>query len=74
MDGTAVVDAAAYWRIPILLALLFLLTYVYTASGNKKCRNDGIPTAPPQVPYWIPGIGNTFSFAFDTESFLSSIM
>ncbi|KAK7432021.1 hypothetical protein QQZ08_001311 [Neonectria magnoliae] len=74
MDGTAVADAALYGRVPILLALVFFLTYLYTASGNKKCRDNGIPTAPLQVPYWIPGIGNTFGFAFDTESFLSSII
>ncbi|KPM38845.1 hypothetical protein AK830_g7698 [Neonectria ditissima] len=74
MDRAALADAAPYWTIPVLLALTSLLTYFYTASGNKSRREDGIPTAPPQVPYWIPGIGNTLGFAFNTESFLSSII
>ncbi|KAM5349734.1 hypothetical protein ACJ41O_006239 [Fusarium nematophilum] len=83
MNGTSVVVAAAigaaaetasYAKMLVLLVLPFFLTYVYTTVGNRGYRNDQSgPREPPKVPYWIPMVGNTLGFAFDTEKFLSSI-
>lgn len=81
MNATAITTTAgfvaetnSYGKVLVFLVLPCLLTYAYTSYGNKGYRNDPASREPPKVPYWVPVVGNTFGFAFDTETFLFSAM
>lgn len=53
----------------VLLPLI--LTYAVTslkATWIKNVRKNG---KPPPVPYAVPGVANTFQFAYDTEGFIA---
>lgn len=63
LGGRAAFTAAA-------LLLPLILTYALTslsAHWSRHVRGNGDP---PPVPYTIPGVANTFQFAYDTEGFL----
>ncbi|KAH6623804.1 cytochrome P450 [Chaetomium tenue] len=67
LGGRAVFTAAA-------LLLPLILTYALTslsAHWSKHVRGSGDP---PPVPYTIPGLANTFQFAYDTEGFLTKTL
>ena len=68
------IDTASYTTILVLVVLPFLVTYIFTLLGNKGYRDGNLVREPPRVPYWIPFVGNTFGFAYDTERFLSSVL
>ncbi|KAJ4189119.1 hypothetical protein NW755_005940 [Fusarium falciforme] len=65
-------ETSSYGKVLVFLVLPCLLTYVYTSYGNKGYRYDQASREPPRVPHWVPVVGNTFGFAFDTEKFLFS--
>lgn len=68
------VDTASYTKILVLVTLPFLVTYIFTLLGNKGYGDGSAVREPPRVPYWIPFVGNTIGFAYDTERFLSSVL
>lgn len=68
------IDTASYGKTLLLFILPFLVTYAFTTLGNKGYGDDTTVREPPRVPYWIPFVGNTIGFAYDTERFLSSIL
>ncbi|KAF5023410.1 hypothetical protein F66182_4510 [Fusarium sp. NRRL 66182] len=82
MDGTAVapanksaaIEVASYIKSCVLLIIPFLFTYVFTSFGNSGYEDGQAVREPPRVPYWIPFVGNTIGFAYNTESFLWSIL
>jgi len=59
-----------------LVAILIpLLTYITTTVRSYSVRLFKSSHArPPPAPYWIPLVGNTASFALDTEKYLSSLL
>ena len=67
-------DTASYTKILVLSTLPFFVTYIFTLLGNKGYEDGNTVREPPRVPYWIPFVGNTFGFAYDTERFLASVM
>ncbi|KAM0081036.1 hypothetical protein ACKRZS_006802 [Fusarium odoratissimum] len=67
-------EAISYFKVLSLVILPFIVTYVFTSFGNKGYQHGHSAREPPRVPYWIPYVGNTIGFAFDTERFLSSIL
>ncbi|RKK83075.1 hypothetical protein BFJ63_vAg12946 [Fusarium oxysporum f. sp. narcissi] len=67
-------EATTYFKVLSLVVLPFIVTYVFTSFGNKGYQHGQSAREPPRVPYWIPYVGNTIGFAFDTERFLSSIL
>ena len=71
--GSSVVTAS-YTKIFVLFTLPFIVTYIFTLLGNKGYRDGSAVREPPRVPYWIPFVGNTVGFAYDTERFLSSVL
>ncbi len=57
----------------ILLTLLF--TYVSTSLQSLSTRHFRPRNAqPPLVPYWVPFVGNTVSFAANTRSYIASLL
>ena len=55
----------------LALPAIFLITRLLTSvawSGKGGAR------VPPQVPYYIPRVGNFLAFAFDTMGFLNRTM
>lgn len=68
------IDVASYTKVSLLVILPFLVTYIFTVLGNKGYRDGDTVREPPRVPYWIPFVGNTVGFAYDTERFLSSVL
>lgn len=66
------IDAASYGIYICLFILPFLVTYAFTVLGNTGYRDGTAAREPPKVPYWIPFVGNTIGFAYDTERFLFS--
>ncbi|QGI70699.1 hypothetical protein CEK26_003033 [Fusarium fujikuroi] len=71
--GTAT-ETTTYFKVLSLVILPFIVTYVFTSFGNNGYQHGQSAREPPRVPYWIPYVGNTIGFAFDTERFLSSIL
>ncbi|EWZ29436.1 cytochrome P450 [Fusarium oxysporum Fo47] len=67
-------EAISYFKVLSLVVLPFIVTYIFTSFGNKGYQHGQSAREPPRVPYWIPYVGNTIGFAFDTERFLSSIL
>ncbi|RGP80721.1 7-alpha-hydroxycholest-4-en-3-one 12-alpha-hydroxylase [Fusarium longipes] len=68
------VDISSYGLYLLLFILPFFTTYVFTAIGNKGYQDATTVREPPRVPYWIPFVGNTIGFAYNTERFLFSIL
>jgi hypothetical protein len=67
-------ESLSYTNLFAIVLLPLLVTYAATAVGNWGYRNGDASREPPRVPYWIPVIGNTFGFAYNTEKFLASVM
>ncbi|KAF4969796.1 hypothetical protein FSARC_3021 [Fusarium sarcochroum] len=67
-------ETASFVKAVVLFVLPFLLTYAFTTFGNKGYQDGQAVREPPKVPYWIPFVGNTISFAHDTERFLASTL
>ncbi|KAL6916309.1 hypothetical protein FSST1_007804 [Fusarium sambucinum] len=65
---------SSYGMYILLFILPFIVTYVFTVIGNTGYRDGTVAREPPKVPYWIPFVGNTIGFAYDTERFLFSIL
>ena len=64
------------WPMAIALTLLSIFTSTYVVTTVKslftlKSTTDG--KEPPVVPYFLPYIGNTISFARDPASFVTSV-
>ncbi|KAI1046556.1 hypothetical protein LB505_013353 [Fusarium chuoi] len=70
----SVTETSTYFKVLSLVILPFIVTYVFTSFGNNGYQHGQSAREPPRVPYWIPYVGNTIGFAFDTERFLSSIL
>ncbi|KAK3291881.1 cytochrome P450 [Chaetomium fimeti] len=63
---------AAFTAAALLLPLIF--TYAMTslsAYWSRHVRGSGDPLT---VPYAVPGVANTFQFAYDTEGFLTKTL
>uniref|UniRef100_A0A8H7NE76 Cytochrome P450 n=1 Tax=Bionectria ochroleuca TaxID=29856 RepID=A0A8H7NE76_BIOOC len=67
-------ESLSYTNLFAIVLLPLLVTYAATAVGNWGYRNGDASREPPRVPYWIPVIGNTFGFAYNTEKFLASVI
>lgn len=69
------VTASMCWKVFLCLLVPLLIGCVISDRIKKEneSRRHGI-RRPPSAPYWVPGVGNTAGFAFDTEKFLASIM
>jgi hypothetical protein len=71
--------AAFQWDLRVTAVVLFLsvlvLTHVITsAQSHIALSQTGDAKTPPKVPYAVPGVGNLFSFLFDTKEFYSKMM
>ena len=52
-------------------ALAVLVTYVTTSLRGRRSQQG---EEPPSVPYWVPLVGNTLSFALNTEKFVGGLL
>ena len=58
----------------VLLLLILPLTYTYTTAQShfsRRSEKDG--AEPPQVPYLVPFLGNTYAFASSPASFFAAV-
>ncbi|KAH6847079.1 cytochrome P450 [Chaetomium sp. MPI-CAGE-AT-0009] len=63
---------AAFTAAALLLPLI--LTYAFTSLSAHWSRHVRGSGDPPPVPYAVPGVANTFQFAYDTEGFLTKTL
>ncbi|KAI8294482.1 hypothetical protein K4K56_002106 [Colletotrichum sp. SAR 10_98] len=58
----------------VLLLLILPLTYTYTFAQSHFARNSKKDVAePPQVPYLVPFLGNTYAFASGPAAFFAAV-
>ncbi|KAI8271235.1 hypothetical protein K4K58_000113 [Colletotrichum sp. SAR11_239] len=58
----------------VLLLLILPLTYTYTFAQSHFARNSKKDVAePPQVPYLVPFLGNTYAFALGPAAFFAAV-
>jgi len=56
----------------VATALAVLATYLTTSLQSRLLR--GTKGEPPPVPYWVPFVGNTASFALNTERYIKGLL
>lgn len=53
----------------LLLSAPFIFTYILTSfNASKAVHARQLGRKPPVSPYWIPGVGHSLSFLWDTAN------
>jgi len=61
--------------IATIVVLPFLLTYILSSIRFMRMRRAKHGSRhPPLIPYWIPFVGHTIPFVFNTPGFMTSLV
>jgi hypothetical protein len=57
----------------VTVAVTLVVTYLSTTIKWRRAGSSQL-SEPPPAPYWIPLLGNTVAFAYNTEQYLQSLL